>query len=186
MSIDYSSIETLANSLLEKYGLRTVHGDGWKFIWNNRKASVGLCDYNSRTIQISKPIFKFLSEAEIRDTILHEIAHAITPGDGHGTLWKQCCIKIGANPKRLASIDKKTLEKIRDSFKYYIIFLNEKNELEKVGARNRVGISLFGALLPSRPETQGKLYYIESKHYGLPNAHQYLFKCKESDLEDYE
>jgi predicted SprT family Zn-dependent metalloprotease len=37
---------------------------------------------------------------EVRDTILHEIAHALAPGDGHGPKWRMTCLRIGARPKR--------------------------------------------------------------------------------------
>jgi hypothetical protein len=37
---------------------------------------------------------------QVTDTILHEIAHALTLGDGHGYAWKRKCIEIGAKPER--------------------------------------------------------------------------------------
>jgi hypothetical protein len=36
---------------------------------------------------------------QVTDTILHEIAHALTR-DGHGYAWKRKCIEIGAKPER--------------------------------------------------------------------------------------
>jgi predicted SprT family Zn-dependent metalloprotease len=44
-----------------------------------------------------------LPEAEITDTLLHEIAHALVgPRHGHDLVWQAKCIEIGARPKRLA------------------------------------------------------------------------------------
>jgi predicted SprT family Zn-dependent metalloprotease len=40
------------------------------------------------------------SDAEVLDTLLHEIAHALTPGDGHMARWKAKCVEIGAKPQR--------------------------------------------------------------------------------------
>ena len=38
----------------------------------------------------------------MRDTILHEIAHAIAGvRNGHNHVWKSVCRRIGADPKRL-------------------------------------------------------------------------------------
>ena len=37
---------------------------------------------------------------EVRDTILHEIAHALCPKDGHGPRWRATCRRIGARPAR--------------------------------------------------------------------------------------
>lgn len=39
-------------------------------------------------------------EQEVRDTILHEIAHALAPRAGHGPKWRAICRQIGAEPKR--------------------------------------------------------------------------------------
>ena len=40
------------------------------------------------------------NEEEIRDTVLHEIAHAIAgPEAGHGPLWKATARRIGATPR---------------------------------------------------------------------------------------
>src|SRR5262249_31162680 len=39
----------------------------------------------------------------IRDTLLHEIAHALAGRDaGHGPLWKAMCRRAGAKPERLS------------------------------------------------------------------------------------
>ena len=41
----------------------------------------------------------------MRDTILHEVAHALTPGDNHGPLWRRVCRQIGARPERCYTND---------------------------------------------------------------------------------
>jgi predicted SprT family Zn-dependent metalloprotease len=54
-------------------------------------------------ITLSAHYVDLLGEDEIRDTILHEIAHALTPyteGDSHGAAWRAMARKIGATPKR--------------------------------------------------------------------------------------
>lgn len=51
---------------------------------------------------------------EVKDTILHEIAHFIAGiGAGHGHLWKKACRQVGANPER-----EKTLKRSADFYKY--------------------------------------------------------------------
>ena len=57
---------------------------GWKLNWNNAISSLGICDYRNKTIWLSKRWSLSVNPEEVTDTILHEIAHAITPGDGHG------------------------------------------------------------------------------------------------------
>jgi hypothetical protein len=36
----------------------------------------------------------------VEDTIRHEVAHAATPGDGHGPAWRTACKRLGAKPDR--------------------------------------------------------------------------------------
>lgn len=41
----------------------------------------------------------------IKDTVLHEIAHAIAGGTHyHDSYWKACCQKLGAEPSRFKSV----------------------------------------------------------------------------------
>jgi predicted SprT family Zn-dependent metalloprotease len=75
---------------------------GWKFKWNRGKRLVGLCDYQTKTIQISLLFTKNVGSPEnFNDTLLHEIAHALTPGAKHGADWKKACVLIGAKPERI-------------------------------------------------------------------------------------
>ena len=48
-------------------------------------------------ISLSKDHILNDKEEDIIDTILHEIAHAITPGAGHVAIWKETSVAIGGN-----------------------------------------------------------------------------------------
>jgi predicted SprT family Zn-dependent metalloprotease len=62
---------------------------------------MGLCVYSRRTIELSIHFVERNPEEEIRDTILHEIAHALVGHrHGHGPVWKKKCLEIGARPVR--------------------------------------------------------------------------------------
>lgn len=91
------------------YRLMLDHGlsdKGWTFVWNKRKRAYGLCSYRDRTIQLSMPLVEHMTETEVKDTILHEIAHALVgPGYGHGKVWKAMARKIGANPQATAATE---------------------------------------------------------------------------------
>ena len=85
-----------AHELMDKYGLRK---DGWKLAFDYAKRRNGACERSTKTIYLSKHYIKLNSEELIVDTILHEIAHALTPDDrGHGRSWKLKCAEIGAMP----------------------------------------------------------------------------------------
>ncbi len=82
----------------------------WAFALNNRKRALGLCDYEIKTVFISSHFISTLSDEEVMDTIIHEIAHAATPGAGHGIKWKKMCKALGGRPERVSSVNVKTPE----------------------------------------------------------------------------
>ena len=72
-------IDTLANQLLRKHEDKSVLEPGWKLA----PACGGVCRHVEKQITLSVTFCLKASKAEIEDTILHEIAHAIV-GPGHG------------------------------------------------------------------------------------------------------
>lgn len=85
----------LCRRLMDEHGLKD-----WKVVVDKTKRRAGCCKYAPKSICLS---WYYLwmnadKEEDIRDTILHEIAHALTPGAKHGDRWKQVCCQIGARP----------------------------------------------------------------------------------------
>jgi predicted SprT family Zn-dependent metalloprotease len=90
------AVRRLALALLETHGLVD-----WSFRFNRHKQSMGYCRYGDRLIELSIYFVEHNDGVEIRDTLLHEIAHALVgPGHGHDRHWKQKCLEIGARPNR--------------------------------------------------------------------------------------
>ena len=88
----------LARELLTAHGLT-----GWSFHLNRSKVNLGLCRYGQRTIELSAFFVEENSDEAIRDTLLHEIAHALAGrAAGHGPLWRAMCLRVGAKPERLS------------------------------------------------------------------------------------
>ena len=91
----------LARTLMNDHGL-----DTWVFQFDRAKRRFGRCSHDSRTISLSEPLTRLNPEEQVRDTILHEIAHALVgPGAGHGRVWKLKAREVGANPERTYSDD---------------------------------------------------------------------------------
>lgn len=96
----------LATSLMEKHGLIEL---GWKFEFDSAMRRFGVCRYGQKTIGLSRQLVQDNSEEEVADVILHECSHSLSVlkwgnrGRGHGLLWKQVCIEIGARPERCYS-----------------------------------------------------------------------------------
>lgn len=103
-------IKRLDTGLIESVSLREI---GYTFQFDNAKRRFGLCNYRLKTISLSKPLCEanpHQIEGKIRDTILHEIAHAISyhlygsKGKGHGIFWKNTAKQIGSDAKRCYSV----------------------------------------------------------------------------------
>lgn len=74
---------------------------GWAFGWNRRKRSLGLCRYRDRRIELSVHFVLANGIEQVRETILHEIAHALAGEKaGHGAVWKMMCMRVGCKPER--------------------------------------------------------------------------------------
>jgi predicted SprT family Zn-dependent metalloprotease len=72
------------------------------FAWNNCVQSFGKAYYfddGTPIIELSRKLVELNTEDEVRDTILHEIAHLLTWGDDHGSKWKKMCVKLGCRPE---------------------------------------------------------------------------------------
>lgn len=73
---------------------------------NNRKKALGVAKQGMGYNEISlSRHYLDLPEEEVRDTILHEIAH-LKAGvhTGHGRAWRAACRAVGARPERLAKV----------------------------------------------------------------------------------
>lgn len=94
--MEFDGAATLARELLGRFGL-----EGWTFAWNRRKRSLGLCRYRDRQIELSVYFVKGNGEELVRETILHEIAHALAGEEAvHGPKWKAMCARVGCHPVR--------------------------------------------------------------------------------------
>lgn len=91
----------LAIDFMSKHGLIQR---GWRFEFNNRKRSLGLCNETTKTIFLSRIFVRQLPESKVVDTILHEIAHALVGcRHGHNSIWKRKALEIGCNGNRCAT-----------------------------------------------------------------------------------
>lgn len=68
----------------------------WSIRMNRTKRSMGQCKYSTREVFISSYLLES-DQNNIRLTILHEIAHILTPGHNHEQIWKQVAVAIGGN-----------------------------------------------------------------------------------------
>lgn len=94
-------VRQFALQLLAAHGL-----SGWRFAFNRRKQTLGLCVYQRCRIELSVHLVQRKGADEILDTLLHEVAHALVgPGHGHDPVWQRKCLEVGARPQRCGQAD---------------------------------------------------------------------------------
>ncbi len=75
----------------------------WSFKFDNHKRRFGVCNYREQYIGVSWAVAQLNKDADIIDTIRHEIAHALTPGADHTRRWKLAAMACGARPETCAA-----------------------------------------------------------------------------------
>ncbi len=89
------AVAVLACSLLHEHGLKK-----WRFKFDHSTRRAGCCNYRDKMISISFDLARNASDEDIRDTILHEIAHAIIGNKhNHDAVWKEKAREIGCSGK---------------------------------------------------------------------------------------
>jgi predicted SprT family Zn-dependent metalloprotease len=73
--------------------------EGWRVVVSRKKRKLGYCLFAWKTIELSAFHLDVDTEAEIVDTIKHEVAHALAGlHSSHGSTWKALAQAIGAKP----------------------------------------------------------------------------------------
>ena len=87
--------------LLEKHGLKD-----WSFKFDQSTRRAGCCDYRHKTIHLSMNHARCGTADQVRDTILHEIAHALVgPRHHHDAVWKAKALEIGCTGERTHNLE---------------------------------------------------------------------------------
>ncbi len=86
----------LALDLMAQHGLSE-----WTFRITHSLTRFGQCSYRKKQITLSKHLTEMNDEALVRNTILHEIAHALAGHKAaHGPAWRAQALAIGCDGRR--------------------------------------------------------------------------------------
>ena len=96
-AVNLSDVLSLARSLMEEADV----GD-WDLAFDRARRRAGQTDHARRRITLSRHLMSLYDEAQVRETILHEIAHArVGPRHGHDAVWAAEATRLGATGHRL-------------------------------------------------------------------------------------
>ena len=94
--MDLHEARSLAVGLMAQHGLQD-----WHVTFDNARARFGVCRPSRRQIGLSRHLTSLSEEDEVRNTILHEIAHALVGSEhGHDEVWRAKALAIGCDGKR--------------------------------------------------------------------------------------
>lgn len=93
--MDLKVLQAMADDELRKHGLYD-----WTFRLADTKRRLGVCNYRAKRIEIAAFYAVNNPDTAVRDTLLHEIAHALAgPAARHGPAWKAIAMRLGAIPR---------------------------------------------------------------------------------------
>mgnify|MGYP002848083053 FL=1 len=133
----------LGSRLMNEHGLA-----GWKVKLDHARRRAGQCDFTAQTISLSRHYVRHAETDHIRDTILHEIAHALVgPKHGHDAVWRQKAREIGCTANRCHTLSFSAAKWImqcpngcfaveRHRRKVGLVCANCKTAVKFVGAQN--------------------------------------------------
>lgn len=112
---DLQEVESLARSLMTQHGVGYVTFE----FDRGRKRIAATHTYTWREgarpvpvkITFSRHYAELITIAEVHEVMLHEIAHALEPGDGHGDRWKARARKLGIDPNRCYDASERPMPK---------------------------------------------------------------------------
>ncbi len=77
----------------------------WRLVFDNARTRFGVCRPRRREIGLSRRLTQVSSAEEVRNTVLHEIAHAVVGSHhGHDAVWRAKAIEIGCDGKRTDAV----------------------------------------------------------------------------------
>jgi len=97
-------IDRALEMVTELYTKHDLFKKGWGFEFDKAKRRFGCCNYSTGRISLSLALVELNSEERVRNTLLHEIAHALVGhGHGHDRVWRNKALEIGCDGNRCYS-----------------------------------------------------------------------------------
>lgn len=178
------SLKKLMDDTLLKYGEEAsnrhfIHASVWRLeLADGKERFLGRCSYRTRLIELNIDHVKLDSFECVKDTLLHECAHAlcgvVRRRDGkrshHGKEWKAWARRLGCNPASTNHVDREPVdvvtEAIREKRKWIIVSIDDDGTVTPwCHAGRRLKNLAYRAMPKAREATDGKLWHIPTEIY---------------------
>jgi hypothetical protein len=132
----------------------------WEVSFDRAVRRAGICRLADKTISISLHHVTHNEAVVVKDTVLHEFAHAIAfivyNDRGHGKYWKSIAREIGAIPKARGNFE------LPDAPWLLVHACSRTSELNAITPRFRRNKKIANYFLNGRPDTKGELYFVNT------------------------
>lgn len=121
----------LLRDSLDKYNLSDWHV---RLTNDLNKPFLGLCSYKDKCIILNSHHIDIHPSEEVKDTILHEVAHALCPNEGHNEVWANKAKEIGCTntlPCSHLSLSPDIIDAIRSGADVKIEFETETQTIRR-------------------------------------------------------
>jgi len=137
----------------------------WTINFDQAKKRAGMCQLKGKIISLSRHHISQNSVEMVKDTLLHEFAHAIAfelyQETGHGIVWQKIALTIGAKPKATGHFNLPVAP-------WALVHQCPKtNNIELLAYRYRRNKKINHYFMAGRPETKGELQYLSRDEYDV-------------------
>ncbi len=96
-----ADVESLARRLFARHQAQSGLGTQWTFGFDLSTTRAGVCRYRDKRIDLSVSYCLRATRADVENTLLHEIAHAIVGAEhGHNAAWQRKARQLGCTAER--------------------------------------------------------------------------------------
>lgn len=159
----FEDVSRLIVEIHAKLTLQYSFLESWEISFDSAKRRAGMCKISSKEISFSVYHIENNDIETIKDTILHEFAHAIAyhlySDSGHGKHWKSVARQIGAIPKAKGSF------KLPIAPWLLVHACSKTSQINPISERFRRNNKIKNYFLSGRPETKGELFFIKHVDY---------------------
>lgn len=135
----------------------------WVIEYDNAKKRAGMCQLKGKKISVSRHHITQNGVEMVKDTLLHEFAHAIAfelyKETGHGIIWQKIALTIGAKPKATGRFN------LPDAPWALVHQCPKSKNIELLAYRYRRNKKITQFFLIGKPETKGELQYLSRDEY---------------------